>query len=349
MPRVLPGRRNNAFRRGVSRRCGTDHDRMADTRRDFSDADGTERRLRAALIDRVLVLDGAIATSLHAGPVVTSTDDLTLREPRRVLDLHRAYLAAGADIITTNTFQSLALGDDAHVTRARNTAAARLARRAIAETLPEGGASAATPRFVAGAIGSPPWPHANSGPADPAWRAVLRAGYAEQAAGLLDGGIDVFLVETIYRVELATAAVSGVRDAMARAGAHRPILLSVTLGDRHASSVGTQRFDDAIAALLNLQPFGLGVNCSFGRDGLAAAVRRLSTQAVACVSCHPSAGLPDAAGRHPDSPDDTAACLGSLADEGLLNIAGGCCGTTPAHVQAIAAAVRGLPPRRPRA
>jgi 5-methyltetrahydrofolate--homocysteine methyltransferase len=321
--------------------------------RDPSAHDHAADRLRAALHARVLVLDGALATALHAGPIVTSTDDLTTREPRRVLDLHRAHAAAGADIITTNTFQSLTLGDAAPAIRARNEAAARLARRAIDETVAGGDHTSGkrTPaRFVAGAIGPPPLPAPQpSRPLAAESASRLRAGYAEQAAGLLDGGVDLFLVETIYSLDLAESAVSGIRDAMARAGTSRPVLLSVTLGDRDGRTVGPLPFDAAVDRLLALRPFGLGVNCSFGRDGLPAAVATLAAREIACVSCHPSAGLPDAAGRHPDGPDDTAEALGRLADAGLLNIAGGCCGTTPAHVQAIAAAVRGLPPRRLRA
>lgn len=315
---------------------------MADERFDASSPGRTEQRLRSALATRVLVLDGAIGTMLLAGARAEPTDALTVREPRRVLDLHRAYLAAGADIITTNTFQSVALGEAADGARERNALAARLARRAVEETV-SGGARDLP--FVAGAIGPPPARWAASTGAS---TAPVRAGYAEQAAGLLDGGVDVFLVETILDCASAEAAVLGIRDALARAGLQRPILLSVTLADRGGTAAAGHTLERTIDDLLRLEPFGLGVNCSFGLAGLDRAVRRLSELAVPCVSCHPSAGLPNPAGRHPDGPDDTAAGLGSLADAGLLNIAGGCCGTTPGHVHAIAAAVRGLPPRRPR-
>jgi 5-methyltetrahydrofolate--homocysteine methyltransferase len=319
---------------------------MVDARLDSADPDRVERRLRTALAARVLVLDGALATMLQAGPDARATDVLSEREPRRVLDLHRAYLAAGADILTTNTFQGIGLGAGAADARARNATSARLARRAIDETVPAGAVDAADARFVAGAIGPPPM--RTTGAPD-ITDGMLQVGYAEQAAGLLDGGIDFFMVETIFSPALAEAAVLGIRDALRHAGLRRPILLSVTLGRPDATTVGAVPFDQAIDALLRLDPFGIGVNCSFGQPGLETAVRRLSTLPVACVSCHPSAGLPDAEGRHPDAPDDTGACLGALADAGRLNIAGGCCGTTPSHVHAIAAAVRGLPPRPPRA
>ncbi len=324
--------------------CDSDHDAMADVRLDSPDPDRTEHRLRSALAARVLVLDGACATMLQPGPDAGASDTLSEREPRRVLDLHRAYLAAGADIIRTNTFQGIGLGPAANEARARCAASAQLARRAVDETVPAPAAGASRTRFVAGAIGPPPpWASGATTTAD-----ALRAGYAEQAAGLLDGGIDLFLVETIFSPAIAAAAVLGIRDALRHASLRRPILLSVTLGDRDGTTVGHLPFDQAIDDLLQLEPFGLGVNCSFGLPGLQEAVRRLSALAVPCVSCHPSAGLPDTSGRHPDGPDDTAAGLGTLADAGLLNIAGGCCGTTPGHVHAIAAAVRGLPPRRPR-
>lgn len=315
---------------------------MIDARLDSRASDSAEHRLREAMASRVLVLDGAIGTMLLGQTAVQPTDALSAQEPRRVLDLHRAYLAAGADIITTNTFQGIALGEAAEAARERNTLSARLARRAVDETL----ASVNGRPFVAGAMGPPP-PRPGDRQPD-AWSGLVRAGYAEQAEALLAGGVDLFLVETILTTEAAEAAVHGIRDALSRTGQRRPILLSVTLGDRAGTTACGRSLASTMDDLLRLEPFSLGVNCSFGLLGLVSAVKRLSELPVRCVSCHPSAGLPDPCGRYPDGPDATATQLGALADAGLLNIAGGCCGTTPGHVHAIAAAVRGLPPRRPR-
>jgi 5-methyltetrahydrofolate--homocysteine methyltransferase len=266
--------------------------------------------LHAQLARRILVLDGAMATML-------------LRPgPPDVGDLHRAYLAAGADIITTNTF--LPASYDGHA------AAARLARRAA------DAASRATPeqpRFVAGDLG----------PTDQKTLAAIRALYRDQMQGLLDGGVDVLIVETIVDTLHARAAIEAVGQEQTSRARAIPLMLSITVADDGRMLSG-EMIADLHAAIANAPPFCIGINCGYGAwdlRGPLEALGRIGTR----VSCHPSAGVPDAFGRYDESPADMARILRELVQAGLLDIVGGCCGTTPEHIEAIAAAVRDVPAR----
>jgi 5-methyltetrahydrofolate--homocysteine methyltransferase len=269
--------------------------------------------LRAELARRILVLDGAMATALLQG----ATDAAAL---------HRAYLAAGADIITTNTFAASSYR--------QHRRAARCARRAADAA---GGASGTRPRFVAGAIG----------PTDRTTVAAIRDIYRRRMQGLLDEGVDALLVETIIDTAHARAAVEAVEDEQQARGCALPLMLSVTVTDEGCLLSG-ETLDAFNAAVRHAAPLSVGINCGAGAEQLRQPVERLGHLSRAFVSCHPSAGLPDAFGQYDEAPADTARLLGELARAGLLNIAGGCCGTTPDHIRAIAAAVRDVPARMTR-
>jgi 5-methyltetrahydrofolate--homocysteine methyltransferase len=266
-----------------------------------------------------LLLDGAMATCVHAmaatpGPV-RGCDHLSIAEPERVRGLHTAYLDAGADIVRTNTFRA-ASPEHAHDAARLCSAAARLAREAADDW------SQRTPlryRFVAGAIG-PADHHASSEDARAAYRAPLRA--------LIDGGVDLVLLETWYTAAQIAPALAAYMDAASDAGRSVPVLLSVS---------GVSIDDEALAAVNPHLVAGLGLNCGAGPEGLSARLESLRRYAR-LVSCHPSAGLPDQSGRYPYGPNDFARIVAAYAATGLADIVGGCCGTTPAHVAALARA-----------
>ena len=281
----------------------------------------TGGRFLARVADGPLLLDGAMATCVHAmaatrGPV-RGCDHLSIAEPERVRRLHAAYLDAGADIVRTNTFRA-ASPEHAHDAAPLCAAAARLARAAADEWSQR---TPMRPRFVAGAIG-PADHHASSEKARAAYRAPLRA--------LLDGGVDLVLFETWYTAAQIAPALAAYMDAATDAGCVVPVLLSMS---------GTSIDDAALDAINPDLVAGLGVNCGAGPEGLSTRLGALRRH-VRFVSCHPSAGLPDPSGRYPYGPDDFAQIVASYAAGGLADIVGGCCGTTPAHVAALARAGR---------
>jgi 5-methyltetrahydrofolate--homocysteine methyltransferase len=260
--------------------------------------------LHAQLGRRILVLDGAIGTLLLQP------------HPPGVAAIHRAYLEAGADIISTNTF--------AATTYEEHLAASRLARRAANE------ASARAPdrpRFVAGAIG----------PTGERTIAAVAAIYRERMRGLIDGGVDALLVETIVDTLHARAALEAAHGGL-------PLMLSVAVapGGRLVSG---EPLDELLAVIRHAPPFSIGLNCGDGTGHLRRPLETLATLGASYVSCHPAAGLPDAFGDYDEPPEETAGFMREAAEGGLLNIAGGCCGTTPAYIEAIAAAVRDVPAR----
>jgi len=256
---------------------------------------------------RVLILDGAMGTMLPRGRASAEA----------VSSLHHAYLDAGADIITTHTFESRGHVEDLH--------AAALARAAADDwslRTPD------RPRRVAGAIG----------PIKPVAGLDLRAAYRERIRALLEGGVDLLLLETVVHAGSARAALEAVADASAIAGTRRPLMISASL-----TREGRLLSGEDVVAFSELartaSPFSVGLNCSCGVRHLVPYVRQLAALADCLVSCHPNAGLPDSSGHHPDRPSEMAAALGALAASGQVHIVGGCCGTTPDHVRAIAAAV----------
>ena len=266
-----------------------------------------------------LLLDGATATCVHAmaatpGPV-RGCDYLSIAEPERVRRLHGAYLDAGADIVRTNTFRA-ASREHAQDAARLCSAAARLAREAADEWSRR---TPLRPRFVAGAIG-PAEHDTSSEDARAAYRAPLRA--------LIDAGVDLVLLETWYTAAQIAPALAAYLDAASDAGRTVPVLLSVS---------GVSIDDDALAAINPQLLAGLGLNCGVGPEGLSARLEALRRHAR-LVSCHPSAGLPDQSGCYPYTPDDFARIVATYAATGLADIIGGCCGTTPAHVAALARA-----------
>jgi 5-methyltetrahydrofolate--homocysteine methyltransferase len=325
-------------------------------------SDGPERAstaaLRKALSERILVLDGAWGTMLqgagltpedyrgerfrdHPRDVTGDPDLLNLTRPDVILDAHRRYLAAGADITTTNTFTATSIGQADYGLQGMitelNTAGARLARQAADEA---GG------RFVAGSVG-PLNVTLSLSPRvdDPAYRThsfdQVRDAYAEQIAALAAGGVDLLLLETIFDTLNAKAAISAAREV----APGLPLWISVTIVDLSGRTLSGQTVEAFWTAIEHAQPLVVGVNCSLGAAQLRPYAESLARLAPVYSSCHPNAGLPNAFGGYDEQPHETAGLLREFAEAGLVNIVGGCCGTGPEHTAQIARAVAGLPPR----
>ena len=330
----------------------------------------TDARLRTLLAERILLLDGAMGTMIqrhqlgeadyrgarfrdHGHDLKGDNDVLVLTRPDVIRGIHDAYLEAGSDLIETNTFNATAIAQADYgleaVVREINVAAARLAREAADAW------SARTPdrpRFVAGAIGPTNRtlsisPDVN----DPTFRAVtfdqVHAAYAEQVRGLLDGGVDVLLVETIFDTLNAKAALVAIADVLAERGAQVPVMISVTITDRSGRTLSGQTIDAFHTSIAHARPLSVGINCALGAAEMRPYLADLAALSPFFVTCYPNAGLPNAFGGYDETPEQTAAVIREFAQAELLNVVGGCCGTTPDHVRAIAAAVRDLPPRRP--
>src|SRR6266568_832062 len=314
--------------------------------------------LRGLLDQRVAVLDGAWGTMLqdatltaadyrgerfrdHPRDVAGDPDLLNLSRPDVVLGVHRQYLAAGADITTTNTFTATSVGQSDYglrpLVREMNLRGAELARQAADEA---GG------RFVAGSVG-PMNVTLSLSPRveDPAYRAVsfdqVRAAYAEQIQALADGGVDLLLIETIFDTLNAKAAVAAAREV----APHLPLWISVTIVDRSGRTLSGQTVEAFWTAIEHASPLVVGVNCSLGAEEMRPYVADLSRLAGTYTACHPNAGLPNAFGGYDQAPPETARLLGDYAAAGMVNIVGGCCGTTPEHIARITSAVSGMPPR----
>jgi 5-methyltetrahydrofolate--homocysteine methyltransferase len=309
----------------------------------------------AGLLDqRIAVLDGAWGTMIqsrglseadyrldgHDRDTAGDPDLLNITCPDLVLDVHRQYLAAGADITTTNTFTATSFGQSDYGLESRvyemNVRGARLARQAADEASGETGA----PRFVAGSVG-PLNVTLSLSPKveDPAYRAVtfdqVRAAYAEQIAALAEGGVDLLLIETVFDTLNAKAAIKAARDI----APHLPLWLSVTIVDLSGRTLSGQTVEAFWNSVRHADPLVVGVNCSLGGKEIRPHITELASLADTYTACHPNAGLPNAFGSYDETPEDTAYFLRDFAAEGLVNIAGGCCGTTPAHIAAIAEAV----------
>ncbi|MFG1818197.1 methionine synthase [Kribbella sp. NPDC049174] len=318
----------------------------------------SETALRELLDQRVVVLDGAWGTMLqsaklsaadyqgdrfldHSHDLTGDPDLLNLTRPDVILDVHRQYLAAGADITTTNTFTATSIGQadyglQDHV-REMNVAGARLARQAADEF---------ENRFVAGSIG-PLNVTLSLSPRveDPSYRAVtfeqVRAAYAEQIAALAEGGVDLLLIETIFDTLNVKAAIMAAREV----APHLPLWISVTIVDLSGRTLSGQTVEAFWSSVEHAKPLIVGVNCSLGAAEMRPHVVDLSRFADTYVASHPNAGLPNAFGGYDETPEQTAGMLQEFAESGLVNIVGGCCGTTPAHIEQIAHSVAGLEPR----
>jgi 5-methyltetrahydrofolate--homocysteine methyltransferase len=317
-------------------------------------------RLESLLSERILVLDGAYGTAIqarnlsdddyrgerfgdHPRDVKGDPDLLNLTRPDVVEDIHRSYLEAGADILTTNTFTATAIAQADYGLEAAvydlNVAGARIARRAVDAF---GGG-----RFVAGSVGPTNQtlslsPRVN----EPAYRTVtfdrMAEAYAEQIRGLVAGGVDLLLIETIFDTLNAKAAIAAAKDAAPDV----PLMISVTITDRSGRTLSGQTIDAFWLSVAHAEPFTVGVNCALGAAEMRPYLESLARIAPVYTTCHPNAGLPNAFGGYDEQPDTTAKYLREFAESGLANVLGGCCGTTGDHVRAIAAAVDGLPPRR---
>jgi 5-methyltetrahydrofolate--homocysteine methyltransferase len=326
-----------------------------------------EAKLRELAAQRILVLDGAMGTMIQAlrldeagfrgarfdawnRELRGNNDLLNLTRPQAIHDLHLTYLRAGADIIATNTFSSTSIAQSDYgmesIAYELNLKGARLARAAadIAE------ADDAKPRFVAGAIG-PTNRTASISPdvANPGFRAItfdqLRAAYAEQVRGLLDGGADILLVETIFDTLNAKAALYAISEVCEARGVRVPVMVSGTITDRSGRLLSGQTPTAFWHSVEHAQPLSIGFNCALGAKELRAHVAELAQVADTLVCAYPNAGLPNAFGRYDESAPVMGALIEEFAAAGLVNIVGGCCGTTPAHIRAIARAVEGKAPR----
>ena len=280
-----------------------------------------------------------------------NNDLLTLSQPSIIRDIHSAYLAAGADLVETNTFNSTAISladyHLQHLVRELNLRGAQLAREACdaAEA-----ANPSQPRFVIGVLG--PTSRTASLSPDvnrPGFRATsfddLADTYREAVSGLIDGGSDVLMVETIFDTLNAKAALFAIDDVFQARGARLPVMISGTITDASGRTLSGQTAEAFWYSLRHAQPLSIGLNCALGPKDLRPHIDILAQVADVHVSTHPNAGLPNAFGGYDETPEDMAAVLHEFAEAGLLNLVGGCCGTTPAHIAAIAQAVNGLPPR----
>ncbi len=320
----------------------------------MADADAIRRKLD----ERILILDGAWGTMLqtaglaardyrgeifgeHPHDVAGDPDVLNLTRPDLILDIHRQYLDAGADITTTNTFTATSIGQADYglqdSVREMNLAGARLARQAADEA---GG------RLVAGSVG-PLNVTLSLSPRveDPAFRTVafdrVYAAYAEQISALADGGVDLLLVETIFDTLNAKAAIAAARDVAPQV----PLWISGTIVDLSGRTLSGQTIEAFWTSVAHADPLIVGVNCSLGAAELRPYVEELARVAGTYVSSHPNAGLPNAFGGYDQQPEEIATLLRGFAEAGAVNVLGGCCGTTPEHIRQIAAAVAGLPRR----
>jgi 5-methyltetrahydrofolate--homocysteine methyltransferase len=327
------------------------------------------REFRRLLGERVLVLDGAMGTVIQSyklgeadyrgerfrdwpKDLKGNNDLLVLTRPEVIGEIHRRYLEAGADIVETNTFNSNATSQADYGTEALvrelNLAAAQIARRAADEVAARTG----RPRFVAGALG-PTNRTASLSPNvnDPGFRNVtfdeLAATYAEATHALVEGGVDLILVETIFDTLNAKAALFAVRGVLDELGLDLPIMVSGTITDASGRTLSGQTVEAFWNSVRHARPAVIGLNCALGAKQLRPYIEELSRIADAYVCAYPNAGLPNAFGEYDETACETAELVKEYATSGFVNIVGGCCGTTPDHIGHIAASVAGLPPRRP--
>jgi len=326
--------------------------------------------LEQVLQRRIVILDGAMGTMIqscqldesgfrgreftdHPRDLKGCNDLLCITRPDIVETIHRQYLEAGADLIETNTFNSTSISmADYQLERYvydLNVAGARVARRAVEAVLKN---DPSRPRFVAGAIG-PTNRTASMSPDvnNPAFRAVtydqLVEAYSEQVRGLMDGGVDLLLVETVFDTLNAKACLFAIDQFFEAQGRRLPVMVSVTITDRSGRTLSGQTVEAFWNSISHMPLLSVGINCALGAKQMRQYIEELAGIAPVYISCHPNAGLPNAFGGFDETPEIMAADLKEFASNSWLNIVGGCCGTTPAHIRTIAQAVRDLPPRLP--
>ena len=326
------------------------------------------QNLPEILTQRIVILDGAMGTMIqqyklteadyrgarfatHSSDVKGNNELLSLTRPEVISEIHEQYLAAGADIIETNTFGATSIAQDDYglpeLAYEMNLVSAQLAKKACVKfSTPD------KPRFVAGAFGPQPKtasisPDVN----DPGARNVnyeqLRTAYYEQAKGLLDGGADVFLVETIFDTLNAKACLFAIEQLFEDTGERLPVLISGTVTDASGRILSGQTVEAFWYSLRHAKPLTFGLNCALGGELMRPYVAELAKICDCAVSCYPNAGLPNPMSDtgFDETPDITSHILQGFAQEGLVNLVGGCCGTTPAHIAAIAKAVADFKPR----
>jgi len=335
--------------------------------------------LERLLRERILIIDGGMGTMLqghsldetafrgerfieghdsthahdHPGScdLKGNNDLLTLTKPEIIRGVHEAYLEAGADLVETNTFNSTRISQaDYHLEHLayelnrEGAAVARAACDAMETKTPD------KPRFVIGVLG-PTSRTASLSPDvnDPGFRNVtfeeLVSNYVESASGLVDGGADLIMVETIFDTLNAKAALFALSELFRQRGARLPVMISGTITDRSGRTLSGQTAEAFYYSVQHARPISVGLNCALGAADLRPHVQVLSNTANCFVSTHPNAGLPNAFGEYDETPEQMASVIGGFARDGLLNMVGGCCGTTPAHIKAIAEAVSNIAPR----
>jgi 5-methyltetrahydrofolate--homocysteine methyltransferase len=325
--------------------------------------------LHAAARERILIIDGAMGTMIQRykldeaayrgarfkdwhRDIKGNNDLLVLTQPKIIQEIHEQYLAAGADIIETNTFnaQRISMADYGmeDISFEMNVAAARLARAAADKFEAADG----KPRYVAGAVG-PTNRTASISPDvnNPGYRNVLfdelRDAYAEQVRGLIEGGSDVILIETIFDTLNAKAAGFATLEVFEEMGVTLPVMISGTITDRSGRTLSGQTAEAFWYSMRHLKPFSIGLNCALGAEAMRPHVAELAAIADTYVSAYPNAGLPNAMGEYDETPHDMACQIEPWARDGLVNIVGGCCGSTPDHIAHIREHVIGLKPRTP--
>jgi 5-methyltetrahydrofolate--homocysteine methyltransferase len=319
--------------------------------------------------ERIVILDGAMGSMVqtykleeadfrgerfktHPHDLKGDNDLLCLTRPDVIEAIHLQYLEAGADVIETNTFNATTISQADYklepIVRDLNLAAVACAKRAVEK------AEAKTPGrrcFVAGAIG--PLNRTLSLSPDvnrPDFRAVtwdqVVTAYTEQVHALMEGGVDALLVETIFDTLNAKAALFAIEGVFEALGRRVPVMVSVTITDRSGRTLSGQTISAFYTSIRHAKPFSVGINCALGGNDMRPYVEELAGLAECHISCYPNAGLPNAFGGYDETPDDMARVLGDFAKQGWLNLVGGCCGSTPAHIAAIAKAVKAHAPHR---
>ena len=326
-------------------------------------------RFREQARQRVLITDGAFGTMIQSYKLQEAdyrgrydlpcdqkgnNDLLVLTRPDIIDEITRQYLDAGSDIVSTNTFNANIISqgdyDAVHLVRDMNLAAASIARKAADDYQAKDG----RPRFVAGAI-VPTNKTLSLSPDvnDPGYRATdfdtMRDVYQDQTAALLDGGCDFILIETIFDTLNAKAAIMAVLDEQEKRRTEIPMMISMTITDMSGRNLSGHSVEAFWHAIRHAHPLTVGLNCAFGAELLRPHVQVLSGIADVLVMIYPNAGLPNDLGQYDEQPATTGAFIRDWADQGLVNVVGGCCGSTPGHIAAMAAAVAGKPAREPHA
>ncbi len=326
--------------------------------------------IRQLLSRRILILDGAMGTLIQrhklteeqfrgeqfknvAKPQRGNNDLLSITQPEIISDIHRQYLSVGADIIETNTFNatSISMADydmQSHV-REINLSAAKLARKVADEFTAK---TPDKPRFVAGSIG--PTNKTTSMSPDvenPMYRAVtfddMKASYKEQILALVEGGVDLLLLETVFDTLNAKAAIFAIQEVAAETGKDTPLIISVTITDKAGRTLSGQTLEAFVTSVSHANPLAIGLNCSFGARDMKPYLKELGRIAPFYVSAYPNAGLPNQLGEYDETPEKMASQIREFIDEELVNIIGGCCGTTPEHIALYTELIEGKKPRKP--